>query len=153
MTISALPSIICAKVSKGDVFSVSPSPLSKDITLMFPVDFLIMVLLTTELDTYSMISTIICDMDFPSSVVSGLLFITHKYEQSFVHGHYTPLELGYMIHTSPVGESFNFCPPIFSSTGRGRIGLVLQWDNSYTEDRKARIAAVLFCSGPNSGYD
>lgn len=24
---------------KGDVFSVSPSPVSKDITLIFPVDF------------------------------------------------------------------------------------------------------------------
>src|SRR5580698_7695773 len=75
MTISALPSIICAKVSKGDVFSVSPSPLSKDITLMFPVDFLIMVLLTTELDTYSMISTMICDIDFSSSAVSGFTLI------------------------------------------------------------------------------
>lgn len=36
--ISALPSIIRAKVSNGEVFSVSPSPLSKVITLIFPVD-------------------------------------------------------------------------------------------------------------------
>src|SRR5450432_311839 len=60
ITISALPSMIWAKVSKGEVFSVNPSPLSKDITLIFPVDFLIIVFITTELDTYSMISTMIC---------------------------------------------------------------------------------------------
>src|SRR5882757_8645854 len=55
ITISALPSMIWAKVSKGEVFSVNPSPLSKDMILMLPVDFLIMVLITTELGTYSII--------------------------------------------------------------------------------------------------
>ena len=58
-------------MSKGEVFSVSPSPLSNDMILIFPVDFLIIVLITTELDTYSMISTIMCDLDFSNSAVFG----------------------------------------------------------------------------------
>ena len=71
MTISALPSMICAKVSKGEVFSVRPSPLSKDMILIFPVDFLIIVLITTELGIYSIISTMMCDFDFSSSALSN----------------------------------------------------------------------------------
>ena len=55
---------------KGDVFSVKPSPLSNDITLMFPVDFLRIVLIKTALAMYSIISTMICAVDFSSSVVS-----------------------------------------------------------------------------------
>src|SRR5712664_3375025 len=70
MTISARPSMIWANVSKGLVFSVSPSPLSKDMMLIFPVDFLMMVLITTELGTYSIISTMMCDTDFSSSATS-----------------------------------------------------------------------------------
>ena len=57
ITIFALPSITCTKVSKGDIFSDNPSPLSKDITVTLPVDFLMIVLLTTELGIYSIIST------------------------------------------------------------------------------------------------
>jgi len=60
-------------VSKGEVFSVNPSPLSKDMILMFPVDFLIIVLITTELAIYSMISTMICDFDFSSWAFSSFL--------------------------------------------------------------------------------
>lgn len=71
MTISALPSMIWAKVSKGDVFSVNPSPLSKDMILILPVDFFMIVFITTALDTYSIISTIISDFDFSSSVVGS----------------------------------------------------------------------------------
>jgi hypothetical protein len=56
---SVFPSMICAKVSNGEIFSVNPSPLSKDMILILPVDFLIMVLLSTELGMYSMISTMI----------------------------------------------------------------------------------------------
>src|SRR5580658_10397937 len=83
ITISALPSMIWAKVSNGEIFSVNPSPLSKDMMLILPVDFLIIVLITTELGTYSMISTIMCDFAFSSSVFSivsllSLLFMIWK---------------------------------------------------------------------------
>src|SRR5688572_28178709 len=71
MTISALPSMIWAKVSKGDVFSVNPSPLSNDMTLIFPVDFLIIVLITTEFAIYSIISTMMCALDFSISKFAG----------------------------------------------------------------------------------
>jgi len=74
MTISALPSIIWANVSKGDIFSVKPSPVSKDIILMLPVDFLMIVLMTTELGTYSIISTVMWAFDFSNSVFS-ILFL------------------------------------------------------------------------------
>src|SRR5580658_9981888 len=72
ITISALPSMIWAKVSNGEVFSVNPSPLSKDMMLILPVDFFMIVLITTELGTYSMISTTICDFAFSSSVVMAV---------------------------------------------------------------------------------
>lgn len=52
---------------KGEVFSVSPSPVSNDMTLIFPVDFFRIVLVTTELGTYSMSSTTMCAFDFSSS--------------------------------------------------------------------------------------
>ena len=67
MMISAFPSMICAKVSKGDIFSVKPSPTSKDMTLILPVDFFRIVLITTALGTYSMISTVMCAIDFSNS--------------------------------------------------------------------------------------
>lgn len=38
--------------------------------LIFPVDFFMIVFITTALDTYSMISTIMSDFDFSSSVVA-----------------------------------------------------------------------------------
>ncbi|MBK8491398.1 MAG: hypothetical protein IPL49_11045 [Saprospirales bacterium] len=47
-----------SKGVKGVVFSVNPSPLSNDITLMFPVDFFRMVLMTTEFGRYSIISIV-----------------------------------------------------------------------------------------------
>jgi len=72
ITSSALPSIIWAYVSKGVVFSANPSPLSNDIILIFPVVFFIIVLLTTELGTYSIISTVICAFDFSISELSIL---------------------------------------------------------------------------------
>src|SRR6185503_7688543 len=71
ITISAFPSMIWTKVSNGEVFSVNPSPLSKDMMLILPVDFLMIVFITTEFAIYSMISTMICDFDFSSSEVSG----------------------------------------------------------------------------------
>jgi hypothetical protein len=55
-------------MSKGEVFSANSSPVSKEVTVTFPVVFLIMVLLTTALGTYSVISTIICAFDFSISV-------------------------------------------------------------------------------------
>jgi hypothetical protein len=70
--------VIWAKVSKGDVFSVNPSPLSKDSILMFPVDFFKIVLITTELGTYSIISTMTCDFDFSSSKLSDPKFYNKK---------------------------------------------------------------------------
>src|SRR5436190_16506219 len=63
--------MIWAKVSKGEVLSVSPSPLSKDITLIFPVDFFMIVLITTELAMYSIISTMMCAFDFSNSWATG----------------------------------------------------------------------------------
>src|SRR6188768_4506221 len=76
MTISALPSMICANVSNGEVFSVNPSPVSNDMILILPVDFLMIVLLRTALGTYSIISTIINPFDFSISLVSilGLIY-------------------------------------------------------------------------------
>src|SRR5688572_4990076 len=77
ITISALPSMIWAKVSKGEVFSVNPSPLSNDMMLIFPVDFLIIVLITTELAIYSIISTMMCAVAFSSSGFAAFsLFMT-----------------------------------------------------------------------------
>src|SRR5205814_10622455 len=69
---SALPSMIWTNESKGDIFSANPSPASKDVRPTSPVDFLRMVLITTELSTYSIISTIICGVDFKSSKLSTL---------------------------------------------------------------------------------
>src|SRR5687767_1577563 len=74
ITISALPSMIWTNVSKGEVFSVNPSPLSNDITLIFPVDFLIIVLITTALAIYSIISTMICAVDFSISPFAWFAF-------------------------------------------------------------------------------
>ena len=34
--------------------------------------------------------------------------LTHKYGSSFVHKHYTIIKFGYMIHTAPMCESYNF---------------------------------------------
>src|SRR5688572_27322087 len=75
ITICALPSMIWTKLSKGEVFSFNPSPLSKDITLISPEDFLIIVLITTELAIYSIISTIMCDFDFSRSALPGFPFL------------------------------------------------------------------------------
>src|SRR5687768_10327399 len=61
MIISAVPSITWTKVSKREIFSLSTSPESNEITLTFPVVFFIIVFITTELGMYSMISTIIKD--------------------------------------------------------------------------------------------
>jgi len=63
-------------VSNGEVFSVNPSPESKDMMLMLPDDFLIIVLVSTEWGMYSIISTMICDFAFSSSLFSGLLILT-----------------------------------------------------------------------------
>src|SRR5690606_6026131 len=68
--ISALPSMIWMNVSKGDIFSVRFSPESKETAVTFPVVFFMMVLLTTALGTYSMISTIMKTFDFSTSVFS-----------------------------------------------------------------------------------
>src|SRR5580693_7817631 len=65
--------MIWANVSKGEVFSVNPSPLSNDMTLIFPVDFFMIVLITTELGTYSMISRMIYAIDFSSLPFSGVI--------------------------------------------------------------------------------
>jgi hypothetical protein len=70
--ISALPSMIWTNVSKGEIFSANPSPASNDIRPTSPVDFLRMVLITTELSTYSIISTMICGVDFTISKLSTL---------------------------------------------------------------------------------
>src|SRR5690606_15708467 len=67
MIISAFPSMIWANVSNGDIFSVRPSPISNDITLITPVDFFKIVLTTTELGTYSTSSTIIYGFDFSNA--------------------------------------------------------------------------------------
>ena len=67
---SAVPSIIWINVSKGTVFSLSSSPASREETVIFPVVFLIIVLIKTELGTYSKISTMICGVDFSNSVWS-----------------------------------------------------------------------------------
>ncbi len=67
MMTSAAPSIICIYVSKGEVFSPNSSPVAKDATVILPVVFLIIVLLTTAFGTYSMISTMICAFDFSTS--------------------------------------------------------------------------------------
>ena len=67
ITISALPSITWTKVSNGIIFSVRASPVSHEIALTFPVVFFIIVLITTELGTYSMISTIIKAFAFSTS--------------------------------------------------------------------------------------
>ncbi len=64
MKISALPSIIWMKVSKGEIFSVMASPESNETALTFPVVFRIIVFINTELRTYSRISTTIKAFDF-----------------------------------------------------------------------------------------
>ena len=69
ITTSALPSIIWIKVSKGEIFYASASPVSIATILIFPVVFRIIVLVTTELGTYSIISIRICVFDFTISVV------------------------------------------------------------------------------------
>ena len=109
ITIFAFPSMICTKVSKGDVFSDKPSPVSNDIKLTFPVIFLMIVLLTTELGMYSMISTIICDFAFSISELLGFTavlllsfpdFSSGEDEQYYDSKRYINLLKGYMIHTS-----------------------------------------------------
>ena len=70
--ISALPSMTWINVSKGEIFSANPSPAAKDIRPTSPVIFLRMVFLTTELSTYSIISAIICGIDFKISELSTL---------------------------------------------------------------------------------
>lgn len=72
MVNSAAPSMICIKQSKGSVFSINPSPASTDETVISPVDFLMMVFMSTELGTYSRISMMMCGMDFSSSVLPEL---------------------------------------------------------------------------------
>lgn len=62
------------KVSKGDVFSVSASPESNETALTLPVVFFIIVLITTELGIYSIISTIINAFDFSTSDFSTCAF-------------------------------------------------------------------------------
>ena len=59
ITIIALPSIICTKVSKGEIFSFNPSPLSNAIASIDPVVFFIIDLLTVALCSYSINSIII----------------------------------------------------------------------------------------------
>jgi hypothetical protein len=58
------------KCVKWRYFFVNPSPLSKDMRLILPVDFFIIVLLTTELGMYSMISTMIYELPFINSAES-----------------------------------------------------------------------------------
>jgi hypothetical protein len=59
MSMIALPSIICAYVSKGEVYSLSPSPLANDKAFIDPVVFFMIDLLTTALCSYSINSTIL----------------------------------------------------------------------------------------------
>lgn len=89
ITISALPSIIWTKVSNGIIFSVKASPLSKETAEMFPVVFLIIVLLTTEFGIYSMISTMMRAFAFSIStidMVSILAIFLHTSGKNFISG-------------------------------------------------------------------
>lgn len=52
-------------------FSGNSSPAPTAIAVMLPVVFLIMVLIKTDLGIYSSISTIMCGIDFSSSVLSS----------------------------------------------------------------------------------
>ena len=52
IVISALPSMICIKVSKGDNFSGNSSPSSNEDKVTLPVIRFSIVLLTTALGTY-----------------------------------------------------------------------------------------------------
>lgn len=72
ITISAFPSIICIKVSKGEVLSENVSPESNETALIFPVVFFIIVLINTEFGMYSNISTTMNAFDFSNSEVSTL---------------------------------------------------------------------------------
>src|SRR5680860_160845 len=65
--ISARPSNIWIKVSNGEIFPVRFSPESKDMAVMLPVVFFMIVFMTTALGTYSMISTIINTFAFSIS--------------------------------------------------------------------------------------
>lgn len=67
IVISALPSIAWTKVSNGETFPVSVAPASKATALTFPVVFLITVLVTTDLGTYSRTSIMINTFDFSIS--------------------------------------------------------------------------------------
>lgn len=72
ITTSASPSMTCIKVSKGDFFSESASPESKETAVTLPVVFLMIVLITTALGTYSMISTMMKIFDFSNSGFSKI---------------------------------------------------------------------------------
>lgn len=65
--------MIWMKQSKGIVLSINPSPASMEETVISPVDFLMIVFMSTELGTYSRISMMMCGMDFSISLFPGML--------------------------------------------------------------------------------
>src|ERR1035438_7698750 len=70
ITISAFPSITWMKLSKGETLPANDSPESNETALILPVVLRIIVFITTELGTYSRISTIIKAFDFSISIFS-----------------------------------------------------------------------------------
>ena len=71
ITTSALPSMIWTNVSNGIIFSFIALPASNETALIFPVVFVIIVLMPTESGTYSMISTTINAFAFSISIFSS----------------------------------------------------------------------------------
>lgn len=84
ITISAMPSMICIKVSNGEVLSENVSPESKDTALTLPVVFLMIVLINTELGIYSNISTTMNAFDFSNSGVSKINVIELKNRKKII---------------------------------------------------------------------
>lgn len=83
ITISAFPSMTWIRVRKGEIFEVKISPESNEDALILPVNFLMMVLVTIEWRTYSIVSVKrkafgFSNSEFSMSIVIKLVLIIRR---------------------------------------------------------------------------